>query len=290
MENTPEIWDRMLDQTQNALAVCAPGTAACSRLLHEREALSIARALCTGQEPPLRADLDFALPRIAARRTRVLKRQAVCARRGKNDPHLDAEAALLANAQQRLTQALAQVPYSWLDGVVARMRRKNQILFAPDSLLLQDLVTALEGQSRRTVTFWALEQAEQVARQLAEKYPDLSGPMDAVAAARAWAAGQIRMPQAKRAILACHALAKDLPEDPAAAARCHAVAQGCSTVHTTGHALGLPIYALTALVYEQGIPGCRAAAEAQAAAYRQRLFYWQQQAPACTGPWAPFLQ
>lgn len=290
MENIPEVWDRMLDQIQNALAVCAPGTAACSRLLHEQESLSIARALCTGQEPPLRADLAFALPRIAARRERAQKRQAACARQGKNDPHLDAEAAALANAQQQLTQALAQAPSSWLDGVVTRMRRKDQILFAPDSPLLQDLATALAGQSRRAVTLWALEQAGRVALQLAEKYPDLSCPMDAVAAARAWAAGQIRMPQAKRAILACHAMAKDLPEDPAAAARCHAVAQGCSTVHTTGHALGLPIYEMTALVYEQGVPGCRAAAEAQAAAYRQRLFYWQQQAPASPGPWAPFLQ
>ena len=49
------------------------------------------------------------------------------------------------------------------------------------------------------------------------------------------------MPQAKAAILACHALARewDSPED---IALCHAVGQGCSVVHTAGHAMGYPIY------------------------------------------------
>lgn len=290
MENTPEIWAHMLARAQAALAAGAPGTAAYSRLAHEREALSIACGLCTETARPLHADLTFALPRILSCQTRVQKKQTLYARQGKTDAVLEAAAAALDDARQQLEQALAETPRCWLDEVRERARRGDQILFSQSSLLLQDLAAALETQSRRAVTLWALEQAQIVAERLVRAHPAETCPVDTVAAARAWAAGQIRMPQAKRAILACHALARQWPDDPADAALCHAVAQGCSTVHTTGHALGLPIYELTALVYQQGIPGCRGAAEARAADYRQRLLYWQQHAPSYAGPWAPFLR
>ena len=56
------------------------------------------------------------------------------------------------------------------------------------------------------------------------------------------------MPSARPAILAVHAMAKQL-QDPGDAALCHGVGQGCSTVHTPRHAMGLPIYELTALVH-----------------------------------------
>ena len=65
--------------------------------------------------------------------------------------------------------------------------------------------------------------------------------------ARLWAMGKVKMPSARPAILAVHAMAKQL-QDPGDAALCHGVGQGCSTVHTPRHAMGLPIYELTALV------------------------------------------
>ena len=77
-------------------------------------------------------------------------------------------------------------------------------------------------------------------------------PRNTLIAAKAWAAGEIKMPVAKRAILNCHALAKKMTS-PTDSARCHAIAQGFSVVHTTGHALGLPIYELTAIVRELGV-------------------------------------
>ena len=128
----------------------------------------------------------------------------------------------------------------WLETVKARAGRGNRILFAKDDALLHPLAELLQRESRRTVTLWALDLAEEVAAQLSQAHPGEARPESAVQAARAWAAGVIRMPLARQAILSCHALARELTA-PGDIARCHAVAQGCSVVHTTGHAMGLPV-------------------------------------------------
>lgn len=59
------------------------------------------------------------------------------------------------------------------------------------------------------------------------------------------------MPASKRAIIGCHALAKEL-SSAADIARCHTVGQACATVHAKGHAIGFPIYDLTAMIREKG--------------------------------------
>ena len=91
----------------------------------------------------------------------------------------------------------------------------------------------------------------------------------------------------KRQILACHAAAKQVTgrED---AALCHAVGQACSVVHTAGHALGFPIYELTAIVYRHGLERCAGAVEARRQEYITRLFYWSERCDA--GEWAKFLR
>ena len=112
---------------------------------------------------------------------------------------------------------------------------------------------------------------------------------EALEAARAWAAGALKMRPAQRAILNCHALAKELTrkED---IARCHGVGQACSVVHTPGHGLGYPLYDLTALVHQWGLEGCREAVEARLRAYETTLQTWSQRAETYPGPWAAFLQ
>ena len=97
------------------------------------------------------------------------------------------------------------------------------------------------------------------------------------------------MPVAKRAILDCHALAKEMTT-PADSARCHAIAQGCSVVHTTGHALGLPIYELTAVVRELGVDHCKEAIEHRNKTYIDTLLYWQVHEKDYEGPWTGFLK
>ena len=177
----------------------------------------------------------------------------------------------------------------WLTEVRAKAKRHNPILFSKDSLLLDNLHHLIGQANRRALILWALELAEETTRELAEKYPENHRPREAIAASRAWAAGEIKMPIAKRAILNCHAMAKELT-DSADIARCHAVGQACSVVHTEGHAMGYPIYELTAIVLELGLENCREAVEARAIDYEQRLRLWTEQAQTDCRDWADFLR
>jgi len=177
----------------------------------------------------------------------------------------------------------------WLAEVRAKAKRHNQILFSKESLLLDNLRHLVGQSSRRALTLWALELAEETVLKLAERYPEDLRPSEAIAASRAWAAGEIKMPIAKRAILNCHAMAKKVT-DPADIARCHAVGQACSVVHTVGHALGYPMYELTAIVLEQGLDGCRDSIEQRVVHYEQRLHYWTEYEKNCQQNWAGFLK
>ena len=90
-------------------------------------------------------------------------------------------------------------------------------------------------------------------------------------------------------ILDCHAMSKELA-DPADIARCHAVGQACSVVHTAGHAMGYPIYELTALVRELGLDSCREAVETRVRIYEQRLQLWTEREQTDFRDWAAFLR
>ena len=118
----------------------------------------------------------------------------------------------------------------WMESVKARLKRKNQVLFSPKDDLLAPLALLLEGQDRRAVVLWAFALVEETVERLEQKYPGEDRPRAALELCRLWAAGTVKMPQAKAAILACHALARewDSPED---IALCHAVGQGCSGTH-----------------------------------------------------------
>ena len=177
----------------------------------------------------------------------------------------------------------------WLAEVKAKAKRKNQILFSKDSLLLTDLCQLIAQANRRALILWALELAEETARVLAERYPEDHRPREAIAATRAWASGEIKMPIAKQAILNCHAMAKELT-NPAHIAQCHAVGQACSVVHTAGHALGYPMYALTAMVLELGLDNCREPIEQRTMYYEQRLCHWMEYEKNCQQNWAGFLR
>lgn len=176
----------------------------------------------------------------------------------------------------------------WMEQVKARLRRKNLVLFSPRDSLLAPLSLRLEGQDHRAVTLWAFSLVEETVERLETKHPGEDRPRAALELSRLWAAGTVKMPEAKRAILACHALSRewDGPED---IALCHAVGQGCSVVHTAGHAMGCPIYELTALVRDFGPDRCREPVEARVQTYLDRLGYWQGHWRDWPGEWAAFL-
>ena len=169
--------------------------------------------------------------------------------------------------------ALAAAP-QFVDAA-EKLKRRRALLFSRESLCLQPLLQALRQESRITV-----------AVVLETRYPEDPRPRQTLALAAAWAAGEIKMALPRRAILDLHAMAKTL-SDPADAARCHAVAQACSAVHTEAHAIGLAVYELTAIARESPPETCTDALDARIAAYEAAL-------PRCRvnvsgRPWADFL-
>ena len=50
---------------------------------------------------------------------------------------------------------------NWIQEVEKRIRQKNQIYFAKDSLFLQDLKDLLEAQDHRVLVLWALDLAQE---------------------------------------------------------------------------------------------------------------------------------
>ena len=96
------------------------------------------------------------------------------------------------------------------------------------------------------------------------------------------------MPLAQRKILDCHAVAKELycKED---IALCHAIGQACAVVHTAGHAIGYPMYELSAIIYRLGIDDCRETVERRKQEYIDKLFYWHEHVGDYEGEWADFM-
>lgn len=176
----------------------------------------------------------------------------------------------------------------WLDEVRLRLKKKNQILFAKDAEFLQDLTVLFREQEHRTMVLWALELAAESAARLEERYPAEPRPRQALEAAWAWVEGKIKMRLAQRKILDCHAFAKriDSKED---AAICHAIGQACAVVHTAGHAIGYPMYELSAIIYRLGIENCQKDVEKRKQDYIEKLFYWNEHVGDYDGNWADFM-
>ena len=159
--------------------------------------------------------------------------------------------------------------------VKEKLKRKNQVLFDKKSLFLQDLMFLISEQNHKVLTLWALDLALELVNYLEEKYSNEDRFRIALDKTKLWAQGEIKMPEAKRAILNCHAVAKELTnkED---IALCHAIGQACGVVHTIGHAIGLPIYELTAIVYKNGIDNCKDKLINRKKEYIDKIYYYQE--------------
>lgn len=177
---------------------------------------------------------------------------------------------------------------NWFDEVNMRLKKRNQILFSKNSEFLQDLIQLFESQDRRVIILWAFDFAKESIIKLEKKYPHEKRPREALKAAQDWASGNIKMRLAQRKILDCHAFAKeiDCKEDIAV---CHAIGQACAVVHTVQHAIGYPIYDLTAIIYHVGIQNCSNHIEQRKQEYIDRLFYWKYHINDYKGTWADFV-
>lgn len=157
-----------------------------------------------------------------------------------------------------------------------------------DLKYLPDLILLFQEQNHRVMVLWAFDFAAETIAKLEEKYSHEKRPREALEASQDWAAGKIKMRLAQQKILSCHAFAKEIAckED---IALCHAIGQACAVVHTVGHAIGYPIYDLTAIVYKYGIENCSGIVEARKQEYISRLFYWNEHLNESNGEWAAFM-
>ena len=177
----------------------------------------------------------------------------------------------------------------WMEEAAVRLKKRREILFSKDSVYLQDLRSLLREQNHKVLTLWALDLAAESAAALKEKYPQERRPEEVLAAAWDWASGRIKMREAQRKILDCHAFAKEL-EQKEDIALCHAIGQACAVVHAPGHAMGYPIYDLTAILRRLGIEHAAGAVEQRKQDYIDRLFYWADRSGDPQRRWASFFE
>jgi hypothetical protein len=170
-----------------------------------------------------------------------------------------------------------------------KYKKGNQLLFSRQSECLLPLLSLLEAQKHKTLILWALDCAQEALTAFETRCPADPRPRKALELSRMWAYGMIKMPQAKKAILEAHAVAKEL-EDKECIALVHAIGQAASTVHTGSHAPGLIFYELTAVVHRAGLKNCDAPLGEKIDFYSRRLLYWQVHIDDVNIGWAKFLR
>lgn len=172
--------------------------------------------------------------------------------------------------------------------VELKIKRKNQILFSRESQCLQELTSLIEEQKHRTLVLWALDCAKRPLAEFEEKYADELRPRKALELCEAWSRGKIKMPAAKRGILDAHAVAKEI-DDKVYGALCHCIAHAGATVHVETHALGLPFYELSSMVFKFGKDEFQKPVQEKIDYYYQRLLYWRDNTDNQELDWADFL-
>lgn len=173
--------------------------------------------------------------------------------------------------------------------VEIKLKKRNKILFSRDSKCLQELIKLIQLQNHRTLVMWALDCARPPLEQFEAKYPSERRPRTCLELCEAWARGKIKMPIAKQAILDSHTVAKEI-NDSVLGALCHAVGHAGATVHVETHALGLPMYELTAIVLKYGKDNFTIPVSEKLDYYYNRLLYWQENTDKLGLDWADFLK
>lgn len=103
----------------------------------------------------------------------------------------------------------------------------------------------LQDSDHKLLALWAAECAEHVLPLFEDVRPDDSRPRYAIAQARAWVAGEIKMSEARTAAGGANTAARDLTGAPRYAA--YAAAQAANVAHVAAHELGAAAYAIKAV-------------------------------------------
>lgn len=158
-----------------------------------------------------------------------------------------------------------------------KIKKRNKILFARNSECLQELRRLISEQKHITLILWAFECLQIPINEMISKYPDKMEIKLAYDHSNGWAHGKVKMTVAKRAILNCHSLSRELENDQDIAL-CHAIGQGCSTVHVETHALGMAFYELTAIVIKHKYKDYQVEVFDKIKFYINKLLWYQEHA------------
>lgn len=131
------------------------------------------------------------------------------------------------------------------------MAKARKMLSDCNAPYIQSLMKLIETQSKSTLAYWAVDYAEQVILPLwCKHYPNDRRPQNALAAAREWLSGAIKLPAAKKIILECHAAAREADGNPVAQTSARAIGQCASTIHSARHCIGLALYGALSVAYD----------------------------------------
>ncbi|MEA4869531.1 MAG: hypothetical protein VB062_02700 [Christensenella sp.] len=171
------------------------------------------------------------------------------------------------------------------------MARQRKILFTRESECIQPLRQLIERQTHRTLVAWALDCAARPLAFFEERIPKEVRPREAMEISRLWARGEVKMPFARRAILAAHRAAGEAGAiDPRAEAAARAVGHACATIHAETHALGLVFYWLSALFRSAEPEDADRKIQSELRFLTERLLWWEQNPSEWDAPWAVFLR
>ncbi len=132
------------------------------------------------------------------------------------------------------------------------MSQQRKLLSDPDAPYVQPLIQQITAQSKTTLANWAIDYCDRRLMPIWRMFdPEDQRPQAALAAARQWLAGSVKLPWVKAKILACHAAARSAEHDPAAQAAARAIGQSASTLHVARHSQGLVFYGALAIAYHR---------------------------------------
>lgn len=170
----------------------------------------------------------------------------------------------------------------------------RKILFSRESECIQPIRELVEKQLHKTLILWALECATPYLAYFEANQPDENRPREVLEIAERWARGQVKMPEAKKAIHAAHnaaaAVGDKTRHDASVMAAGRAIGHAAATVHVETHALGLVFYGLTSKTYSVNDSEVDKVVEAEVLHLYSRLLFWEKQILQDKGPWADFLQ
>lgn len=130
------------------------------------------------------------------------------------------------------------------------MRKPRKLLLATDLPCIRSIADRVATLDKTTLVFWAVDYCEtHILPIWTTRFPDDARPLNALLAAKKWMKGEIKLPQARFAILDCHQAAREADAYPAAQSAARAIGQSASTIHVPRHCLGLVHYGTLAISY-----------------------------------------